>query len=279
MLATTPASSPNWCTPVSRRVAVPLAFGCQRHRREGVDHGGLTKHQRADRRSAPGDRVDRDHVGLDLVDVHQPVRRGRRMVDYHEPADIVHEFRHRAQIGDGAERRRRRRDRDQPSSFGDQALPLPARQITGLDVDFGPLDLRAVTVCCAQPRRDVCLVVEPGDHDLVAKAGPRGRRVGQRPQQNRAVSSEHHSARVGVHQIGRPPGVRPPARPHCAVRTGADPGRPAASRGKPSTRWSPPSRGSSMPTERRGVPNRRPTRGANRAPGQRRTPSKPPQSV
>ena len=90
----------------------------QRHRAERVDDRRVAEHQRADRRAAPGHRVDRDHIGVDLVDVDQPVRRGGGMVDDHQPADLVHQLGHRPQIGDGAQRRRRRRDGDQPGRAG-----------------------------------------------------------------------------------------------------------------------------------------------------------------
>jgi hypothetical protein len=100
------------------------------------------------------------------------------MVDDHKSADVVDQLGDRSQVGERAQRSRSRRHRNQTGRLTDQALPLPGWQITGFDVDLGPLHLGAETVCCAQPGRDVRLVVEPGHDHLVAQAGSGGRCVG-----------------------------------------------------------------------------------------------------
>ena len=130
------------------------------------------------------------------------------MIDDHQPADVVDQLGHRPQIGDRAQRSRRRGDRHQPRRLPNQALPLPCRQLTGFDVDLGPLHLRAVAVRRPQPRGDVGLVVEAADDHLVPQAGARGRRLGQRGQQDRAIGAQHDARRVGVEQIGH-------GRPRC----------------------------------------------------------------
>ena len=118
------------------------------------------------------------------------------------PPSVVHQLGDGPQIGDGAERRGGGGDGDQPGRLADQALPLPGRQLAGLDVDLGPFHLGAIAIRRAQPRRDVCLVVEPGDDHLIAQPDPRRRRVGQRVQQDGAVGAEDDAARVGVDQVG-----------------------------------------------------------------------------
>lgn len=124
------------------------------------------------------------------------------MIDDHQTVVLVHQLGHRRQIGDGAQRRRGRGDRRQPGRRGDQALPLPGRQFAGLDVHLGPFDLGAVPVRRAQPRRDVGLVVEAGEHDLVAQADPHRGGVGQRGQQHGTIGAEHHTVGIGPDEVG-----------------------------------------------------------------------------
>ena len=145
--------------------------------------------------------VHRDHVRIDLVDVDQAVRRGRRVIDDDQPAVLVQQLRRGLQIRDGAQSRRGRSDCDQAGRFGDQVLPLPGRQLAGLDVDLGPFHLGAIAIRRAQPRRDVCLVVQPGDDRFIAQAHPCRRSVGQRVEQDGAVGPEDDAARVGVEQV------------------------------------------------------------------------------
>ena len=72
---------------------------------------------------------------------------------------------------------------------------------TGLDVDLGPLDLRAVAVCRPQPWRDVRFRVQSADDNFKTQAGTRGRRLGQCSQQHGAISAEHDTTGVGINQI------------------------------------------------------------------------------
>ena len=112
MLATTPASKPNWWVPTSSR-AGPVAYGfSDTELNESIIDGSRNTIAPIGG-STPRDRVHRDHVGVDLVDVDQPVRRGRGVIDDHQPADLVHQLGHRPQIGHRAQRRRRRGDCDQ----------------------------------------------------------------------------------------------------------------------------------------------------------------------
>jgi hypothetical protein len=141
-------------------------------------------------------------VGFDLVDVDQPVRSGRRMVEDDRATVLVQQLGDRTQIGDGTDGRRRRGDGDQLGRLVDQRLPLPRRQLTGLDVDLGPLDLGAIPIGGPQPGRDVGLVVEAGHDELVAEPDAGGCGVGQGGQQDGAVGAQHDAARVGADEVG-----------------------------------------------------------------------------
>ena len=173
-----------------------------RHRGEGVDQGRIAEHQRTDGRAAPAGGIERHHVGAGLLDIEQPVGSGRGVVDDHQATDVVHQLGHRPQIDDGAQRGRGRRDRDEPGRFGDQVLPLPRRQLPGLDIELGPFDLGAVPVGRAQPGRDVGLVVETRHDDLVAEPGTRRGRIGQQRQQYGTVGAQHDARGITVDQIG-----------------------------------------------------------------------------
>ncbi len=202
MLATKPPSRPYWCTPTSRR-AGPVAYGLVDTDVKVLIIAGSRNTRRAHRRTAPPDGVDRHHVGVDVVDVDQPVGSGGGMVDDDEPADVVDQLGHRPQsvtvprVPDAEVTATSR------VACPIRPFPLPGRQVAGFDVDLGPFHLGAEPVGSAQPGRDVRFVVEPGDDHLVAQTGARRRRVGQRSQQHRAVGAQHHAAGVGVHQIGR----------------------------------------------------------------------------
>ena len=247
----------------------------QRHRAERVDDRRVAEDQCADRRATPGHRVYRNHIGVDLVDVDQPVRRGRGMIDHHQPADLVHQLGDRPQVGHRAQRRRRRRDGDQSGRSCDQALPLPGREFTGLDVDLGPLHLGAIAIRGPQPRCDVRLVVEPGHHHLVAET--RLATTTRRP----ATSAISRGRRRAPHPADprrpdrRPPGAQRPAPRRCVAPTDAVPSGSASTRGKRSTPLCPQNRAAASRSARRSAPTHRPTTGADHAPGRRRMPCQP----
>ncbi len=192
------------------------------------------------------------------------------------PPSVVHQLGRGPQIGHGAQSRGGRRDGDQAGGLGDQVLPLPGRQLAGLDVDLGPFHLGAIPIRRTQPRRDVCLVVQPGDHRFIAQSDSRRRRVGQRVEQDGAVGPEDHAARVGVDQVGDRLAGRVEHRGAALrgrMRTGR---RRHRVRGTPSRRWWRPSRAAACRSARRNAPNHRPETDAIRAPGRRRMPCQPP---
>ena len=176
--------------------------GIGRHRREGVDQHRVAEHQRAHRRAAPGRCVQRNHVGLGLADVEQAIGRGGGVVDDNQTSDVVHQFGDRPDIGDRAECGRRRGNGHQAGVAGEQLLPLPGRQLAGLDVDLGPFHPGSVAVGRAQPGSDVGLVVEAADDHLAAQPGTGGGCIGQRAQQHGPVRAENDPGRVRVEQIG-----------------------------------------------------------------------------
>ena len=124
------------------------------------------------------------------------------MVDDENAADVVHQFGDGGDVGQRPEGARCGGDGDQPGVGGEDLLPLPDRQLTGLDVDLGPLDPGAVPVRGPDPRRDVGLVVEPTDHHLIAQPGAPGRGVGKCGQQYRTIRAENHTRGIGVEQVG-----------------------------------------------------------------------------
>ena len=274
MLATTPASRPNWCAPISRR-AGPVAYGfsdtepnesiIDGSRNTSAPIGGppqaiaLTATTSA---SISSMSISRYGAAAEWSTTTSPPTSCTSLVTARRSVTVP--------SVDDAER-----DRDQPGRAGDQTLPLPGRQLAGLDVDLGPLDLGAIAIRRAQPRRDVRLVVEPGHHHLVAEADPRRRRVGQRRQQDRAVGAEHHAPRIGVDQIGHrlAGGLQHRrAAPRRRMRSRRRRHR-AAERGRHRRRHGVGEQ--HAVSARRSAPNRRPATGADRAPGRRRMPCQP----
>ena len=171
MLATRPASNGGLMR-ADLQARDPGGVRVERIEPNELDDVRIAKDEGADGGPAPGERVHRDDVRVDLVDVDQTVGRGRRMVDDDEAAVACINW-WRPEIGHGAERRRCRGDRDQPGRLLDQVLPLPRRQFAGLDIDFGPFHLGAIPIRGAKPRRDVCFVVQPCDNGFIAQADAR----------------------------------------------------------------------------------------------------------
>ena len=201
MLATTPASTPNWCTPVSKR-AGPVALGATDidanvsmtagSRNTVAPIGGppqataLTATTSAStslmsiRRYGAADEWSTTTRPPTSWTSFVTARRESVTVPSVDDADVI------------ATRR---------VTFVTKLSHCHGGRST-VDVDLGPLDPGTVTVCCTQPRRDVCLVVETGHHHFVAEAGPRRRGVRERSQQHRAVGAEHHATGVRVNEIG-----------------------------------------------------------------------------
>ena len=150
----------------------------------------------------------RVEVGPERGNVDRHVRGGVHAVDVTERAHLVRVARDRGHVRPGADRVRRRRHRHQPGPRPHQLGVLPGRELAADQVDLGPADQRADPSGGLDPRPDVGVVVEPGDHDLVV-GGPLPRQRLRHPVgELRRARAEHHPLGGAADQVGdRRPGL------------------------------------------------------------------------
>ena len=186
-LATRPASRPNWCTPISSRSA-PVEYGFSAIELNESMTAGSRKTS-APTAGCSAECVHRDHVRIDLVHVDQPQAAAAEWSTTSPPSSCINFVAARRSVTVPKV--------EEAEAIATKRVDLVIRfshcqvgQSAGLDVDFGPFHLGAIAIRRAQPRCDVCLVVEPGDDRLIAQTHPRRRRVGQRVEQYGAVGPD-----------------------------------------------------------------------------------------
>jgi hypothetical protein len=125
------------------------------------------------------------------------VRGGVHAVDVHQGARRVRE------VGDLPDRRHRpdrvagRGHRHQTGTRTDQIPVLSHRQLAG-----GQVDIRPAHGCPGlHPRPDVGVVVEPGQHHLVALTPASRQRAGHQVGQRGGARAEDHPGRIAADQI------------------------------------------------------------------------------
>ena len=155
-----------------------------------------------DVRARPLVGAGRVEVRPESGDVDRGVRRGVHAVDVGQRADIVGQGGDRPHVGPRAEDVARRRNRDQPGPFRQQRAVLRDRELTRRYVDFGPAHRDVGPGGGLNPRADVRVVVQPGDHDLVAGPPCVGQRAGQPVGQRGHVRAEDDALRVAAHEVG-----------------------------------------------------------------------------
>jgi hypothetical protein len=144
-------------------------------------------------------------VGAERRDVGGRVRGRMDAIDVRQRANRVGTIRDRADVGSGSDQVRRRRHRDEPRALADHTVEDLGGKLTRGRVDFGPANLRAGAPRRPHRRPDVGVLVQRGDHDLVAGPPLAGQRVGDVERQRGHVRAEHHSVRRAADQIGDRP--------------------------------------------------------------------------
>jgi hypothetical protein len=184
----------------------PVAGRVLARRTDAVGGPGLRK-VAADRRDAEVrseelvGRAQQD-VDAELGAIRVAVRRVVHPVRPCERARVVRELRDAARVGDRPDRVRGQREGDDTRPVGEQRRQrVDVERRVGV-VDRRALDDEAVILGDAQPRRDVRVVVEVGDDDLVA--GLRRARDGVRELevQRRHVRAERDLLRRAAGQLG-----------------------------------------------------------------------------
>ena len=138
-------------------------------------------------------------VGAEVADRHGCVRGEVHAVDEQQRARLVHHGRDAGEVGPGAEQVRRTGDRDEPGARGQhRRVELELR---GLGVEVDPAHRHAEGVRDPLPGPDVGVVVEPGDHDLVARLPGLGQGASEVEGQLGHRASEDHTPGVAAEQV------------------------------------------------------------------------------
>ncbi len=173
-------------------------------RAEGLQQGGVGD-DRPDVRAGPLVGAGRVEVGPEGADVDRRVRGGVHTVDVGQRADGVGAGGDRRDVGPRAEDVARRRDRDQPGPLRQQPAVLRDGQLPRRYVDFGPPHPGFGPGGGLNPRAHVRVVIQAGDHDLVARP-PRVRQGGGQPVGERGhVRAEDDAVRAAAHEVGDGP--------------------------------------------------------------------------
>ena len=188
-MPTSPASASWFCVPVShlpgkRAAGRPDAVRGQplEELAPAVEHAEVRREELV--------RAGHQEVGLQGRDVDRQVRRGVHGIDVGDRADGVRRLDHAADVGDRSERVRGEPD-------GDDLRPRRQDVVEAIEVERGsvlgelePPDGRAAILGDRQPRRDVGVMVEPRDHDLVPGVQVAAERAAHREGERRHVRPE-----------------------------------------------------------------------------------------
>ena len=144
----------------------------------------------------------RQRIDAEAIEVDDAVRAGVDGIDVHQAAGVVDRPGDGGDVGPGADQVRRRGDGHESGPVRQHGLHVRQRQLgrRGIEVDpangcpdpFGRLD----------PRPNVGVVVQPGDHDLVARSPRNGEGPGQVVGELGRGAPEHDSPRNGTDQVG-----------------------------------------------------------------------------
>ena len=144
----------------------------------------------------------RVEVGAEGPHVDGGVRGQVDAVDRQPRAGVVDE---RGDLGDrraGADQVGRPRDGHQPGPLGEHLGDVSGGELAGGRVERRPPHRRAGGLRGEDPRTDVGVVVEPGDHHLVAGAPPVREGARQVEGERGGAAPEDDAARVGAEQVG-----------------------------------------------------------------------------
>jgi hypothetical protein len=124
-----------------------------------------------------------------------PVDGEQRPGVVHEPCDLL-DRRPRADQVRGAG------DGDQPGAGGQHLRDVVGGELAGGRVERRPAHRRTYRLGGEHPRTDVRVVVQPGDHHLVARAPARRQGAGQVEGELGGAAPEDDAPRVRTQQIG-----------------------------------------------------------------------------
>ena len=131
------------------------------------------------------------HVGVETGPVYASVRRQVHAVDPHQCAGVVRRGRQASGIRDRAQRVRRERERDHARAPCDQCLHGIDAERAVARIQARRADGQAAVAGDEQPGRDVRVVVELGDDDLVARLERPRHRVREQEVDRGRVGAEH----------------------------------------------------------------------------------------
>ncbi len=143
------------------------------------------------------------HIGIDRRAVDAAVRSEMDAVDPHQSAGLVRGRGQARGIGDRAERVRRERERDDPRTLADQRYDRIHLQGSLARIKRRRPHGETAVGSDEQPRRDVRIVVELGDDDLVALLERPGDGVGEQEVDRGRVGAEHDLLRAATEEVGR----------------------------------------------------------------------------
>ncbi len=140
-----------------------------------------------------------EHVDAELDDVDRAVRAEVHGVGPRERAGVVRELDDPARVCQRADRVRRERERDDARPLGQ--LPLEVVEVERrVVVQLDEADLQVEVVCELEPRRNVSVVVEARDEDLVPGAQRAADGAREHEVECRHVLAEDRLGRIAVQE-------------------------------------------------------------------------------
>ena len=144
----------------------------------------------------------REEVGAERGDVDERVRGVVDGVDEHERAGGVGELGRAAHVVDRPERVRRGADREELRPRSERRGEVLHVELAGLGVEAHGPDLEAALARDAAPGIDVGVVVELGDHDLVARGPALAQRAPEVERERRHVGAERDLGGPAAQEVG-----------------------------------------------------------------------------